>query len=327
MNSILYKKVHELIQGAEHILLLTDERIDGDTVGSTLGLYFVLKEMGKHVEVYSPKPMDRMLNFLPGVEVIQRDPSIFEQESIDLVIVSDCADGEHFKAHLSEHKQVPLIAFDHHESNPLYATVNIVEPEAASTGDVVWRFVKSMGYDMNKHAAQCFLTAICTDTNAFTTGNTTVAAMEAAHELTAHGAKLQIIVRETMMNKSVETLKLWGIAFERLYDDSGYGALTTVILRDDFKKIGVAESESRAMIEFLNAMIEGVDVLLVLKETAEGDVKGSFRSLRTNVAKMAAKWGGGGHDRAAGFKVKGAHLEKENDCWTIVSNRPIKVDA
>jgi bifunctional oligoribonuclease and PAP phosphatase NrnA len=317
MNSILYKKVHELIGGAEHILLLTDERIDGDTVGSTLGLYFVLKEMGKHVEVYSPKPMERMLNFLPGVEVIQRDAAIFDQESIDLVIVCDCADGEYFKTDLKKRMQVPLIAFDHHESNPLYANVNIVEPEAASTGDVVWRFVKAMEYAMNKQAAQCFLTAICTDTNAFTTGNTTVAAMEAAHELTAHGAKLQVIVRETMMNKSVETLKLWGIAFERLYDDADYSALTTVILQEDFKKIGVSESESRAMIEFLNAMIEGVDVLLVLKETPEGDVKGSFRSLHTNVAKMAAKWGGGGHDRAAGFKVKNVHLEKKDGRWVM----------
>ena len=69
MNSILYKKVHELIGGAEHILLLTDERIDGDTVGSTLGLYFVLKEMGKHVEVYSPKPMERMLNFAEELKI------------------------------------------------------------------------------------------------------------------------------------------------------------------------------------------------------------------------------------------------------------------
>jgi bifunctional oligoribonuclease and PAP phosphatase NrnA len=321
MNRLLYPRVNEMIRKAEHILLLTDERIDGDTIGSTLGLYFVLKEMGKHVEVYSPQPMQPMLEFLPGVEVIQRDVSIFDQESIDLAIVCDCSDGEYFKKDLSKLPQVPLIAFDHHESNPLYGSVNIVEPDAASTGDVVWRFVKAMGYSMNRNAAQCLLTAICTDTNAFTTGNTTVEAMTAAHELTAHGAKLQVIVRETMMNKSVETLKLWGLAFERLYDDKEYGALTTVILQKDLKAIGVTETESRAMIEFLHAMIEGVDVLLVLKENSDGDVKGSFRSTTTNVAEKAEALGGGGHDRAAGFKIKRAHLEKQEKRWVIVKKR------
>ncbi|MFH1767486.1 MAG: DHH family phosphoesterase, partial [Patescibacteria group bacterium] len=292
---------------------------DGDTIGSTLGMFHVLQEMGKYVEVFSPKEMLSILEFIPGTEVIQRDPSIFDQASIDLVIIFDCSDGEYFKGYLPKLKpSIPIIVFDHHISNPGYGTLNFIEPNAASTADVVWRFIKDLKLPMNKHAAQAILTGITTDTNTFSTSNTTAACLEAAHELARYGAKIQEIVRETMMNKSLSTLKLWGLAFERLHQNERFSAVTTAITENDIADLAVDEMETKALSNFLNAMVEGTDVVLVLRETDDGGVKASFRSQSRDVAAQAEEFGGGGHVRAAGFKITEARLVEKEGIWQIV---------
>lgn len=317
MSEIIYRQMKKEIDSAKHIALISDERIDGDTIGSTLGMYHVLKAAGKNVQVYSPKPMDPTLAFLPGTDVIQRNLSMFEDTSIDLLMVFDCADGKHLENLPVGAKQLPLIAVDHHASNPRYGTINLVEITAASTADVLWRFVKWAGWRVTREAAQCILTGVITDTNVFSTTNTTTAALEAAHELTRYGANQQQIVRETMMNKSVETLRLWGLALERLHMNSEFGVLTTVITQKDVEDIGIDETETKGLSNFLNAMTD-VEATLVLKETPDGHVKGSLRSIEKNVQEIAKRYGGGGHIKAAGFLVENAHLEKKGEEWTLV---------
>ena len=320
MSQVLYRQIRQLIDAADHVLLLTDERIDGDTLGSTLGMAHVLEAMEKRVSVYSPKELPTMFAFMPGQEKILRDSSVFLDDSIDLVMIFDCSDGayisERDKVPSMKHR-VPLVVVDHHRTNPRYGTVNMIEEDAASTADVVWRFVQAQDLPMTREAAQCILTGICHDTNAFSTSTTTAACMDAAHELSRYGARLQEIVRETMMNKSVETLRLWGLAFERLHDNPEFDAVCTALTQKDLKALNVTTADTKHMINFLNAMLDDVDVILVLKETDDGAVKGSLRAHRRDVAKMAAKFGGGGHRRAAGFKIENARLVEKDGAWFI----------
>lgn len=316
--TLAQKQVKDLIAQADNILLLTDERIDGDTIGSTLGMYHILKELGKNVRVFSPQPMVKSLAFLPGTEIIERDSTIFEDDAIDLMLIFDCSDGTYFREFIpSSSHPAPMVVFDHHASNEGYGTINMIEEDAASTADVVWRFVKYAGLPVNKDAAQCILTGICTDTSLFLTSNTTAACLDAAHELSKLGAKLQDIVRETMMNKSLETLKLWGLAFERLHKHDGIGGIATAITQKDIEDLGVQETETKALSNFLNAMLDDTDVVLVLRETDDGAVKGSFRSRHADVKAIAEKLGGGGHKKAAGCKIPDARLEEKDGKWFV----------
>lgn len=327
MSIILQKKAKELIQNAEHILLLTDERIDGDTIGSTLGMYHVLDQMGKRVEVFSPEPILKSLEFLPGVEVIQRDRLIFDQRSIDLVMVFDCADGAYFKEDIKKLRSgTQVIVFDHHKTNPGYGTVNFIDPNAAAASGVLWKFLREMDFSINKKAAQCILTGICTDTNNFSTSNTNAVCLEAAHELSKYGAKIQEIVRETMMNKSVNTLKLWGLAFERLHHNSKFDMIATAITLEDIKRLQIEEIETQSLSNFLNAMVEGADAILVMREVEDSSVpsgvsvKCSFRSQTRDVARIAESYGGGGHKKASGFKIKNAKLILKDGVWRVMKN-------
>jgi len=221
-------------------------------------------------------------------------------------------------------RRVPLVVFDHHLTNPRYGTINCVEPEAASTADVVWRFIKSTGLPMNRSAAQCLLTGITTDTQAFFTANTTAASVEASAELTKLGGRLHDIVKHTFMNKSEASLKLWGLAFERLFFDVDFDAIATAITLKDIKQYNATMEDIEGISNFLNAMLDEThEVVVVYRETEDGAVKGGVRSRGRNVAKQVEeKYGGGGHKLAAGFKVTNAHLEERDGTWIIVKDLP-----
>ncbi len=324
MNPILVQTILETIQKAEHILLMTDERIDGDTIGSTLGLFHVLQGIGKRVEVFSPKPLPPIFTYLPAVDVIRRDNDVFQQPTIDLIIVCDCSDGAYLPAIIAKMPHKPaMISFDHHATNPLYGTLNVVEPEAASTADVVWRFIKTAQFPMSPNAAQCLLTGIVTDTQVFFSTNTTNAAMEAAAELSALGADLPTIVRQNFVNKSPASLKLWGLAMERLRPDEIFGGVATALTQKDIIDHGVTSDDIQGISNFLNAVLDEThDVIVVYREQEDGSIKGSARARTKNVAEIAERlYGGGGHKLAAGFTISRAKILVKNGTWEIVKKQ------
>lgn len=325
MPSLPQQIVIDEIRKARHILLLTDERLDGDTLGSTLGLAHVLRDNGKAITIFSPKPVPAQFAFLPGIDDIQTDASVFVDTSIDLIIICDCSDGLYIKTLLpTMPRTVPLIVFDHHRTNPGFGSYNLIEQDAASTADVVWRFVKTAGYSVSPSAAQCFLTGICTDTSVFSTSNTTVNAFEASVALTKLGAKLSDVVRHTMHNRPIPILHVWGLLLERLHFNTEFGALATALTERDWEALGKPEIDTSSISNFLNATLDHADTILILRETEDGGVKGSLRSRGRDIGILAEKYGGGGHKFAAGFKVPDARLVFEQNEWRIVKNTTIR---
>jgi phosphoesterase RecJ-like protein len=321
MANILYKQIDDTLRGAARILLCTDIRIDGDTIGSTLGMMHILEMQKKEcIDVYSSEALPASLEFVPGISRIIRDSHAL-RDKYDAICIFDSSDGlamSRIPAHIV--KDTPVIVFDHHNTNPRYGTINLIETEAASTGDVVYRFLKEMKYGMTKEAAQCLLTAICTDTNAFYTSNTTHACIEAAHELMSYGAKMQSIILHTMKRHSPELLRLWGLALERLHTNKEHDILTTAITQKDLAEYGVDDVQASLLSEFIHALVANEDSIMVLRETSDGCVKGSLRSNGRDISLIAKKYGGGGHKMASGLKVEHAHLEEKNGEWLIVNN-------
>ncbi|HCC83284.1 TPA: hypothetical protein DEP96_00365 [Candidatus Uhrbacteria bacterium] len=328
MSVLAERPIVELILAARHVLLLTDERLDGDTLGSTLGWFGVLREMGKEVTVYSPKEIPEQFAFLPNVKVIRTDDLVFADRTVDLMIICDCADGVYLQQKVPlMPRKVPLVMFDHHATNPRYGTYNVLEPKAASTADVVWRFMKRHNLPLNRAAAQSLLTGVCTDTSLFTTSNTTTAAFEAAVELTKLGAKLNTVIENTMMNKSVSVLQIWGRLFSRLHYNKEFDALCTVLTLQDLAEFGNPEVDTSSISNFLNASLTEAEAILILRESDDGSVKGSMRSRGRDVAKVAERYGGGGHKLAAGFRIAEARLQEVEGKWEIVKTAKAEVDS
>ena len=315
------KKIYEMTLAAERILLCSDERIDGDTTGSTLAMFHWLKGLGKDVRVFSPKPWGESYRTLPGAECVIFDAETFKAGA-DLVMIFDCSDGKYIQEFLPKLPnyavtQFPLIVFDHHATNPQYGTVNQIIIDASSTGEVVWKFFKANRVTINKEMATCLLTAICTDTTLFTNPSTNHVCIEAAAELGLAGAKIQDVVRTFYMNKSVHALRLWGTALERLHELPGR-VIYTCLTQKDLLDIQVGEDQVEGISNFLIGMVMDANIVCVLRERSDGSVKGSLRTLTGNVAEIAQRLGGGGHVKASGFTLKDCRLVEDGGEWSVL---------
>lgn len=320
MDSIRYKQIYDEVLKAEHPVLVCDERIDGDSLGSALAFVDLFKQIGRpRPSVYVACEIPNVYRHLPHTDVCTQDTALFQDPAIDLVIVFDCSDGE-FVGRLVD--LVPfhptVINIDHHKTNSLYGTINLVITDAPATAEVVYRFFDANGFIPSKEAATCLLTGLCFDTTAFSNSATNERALETASRLMLCGARVQDAIRSMFKSRSVPALRVWGNALERLHHNPEYDCIVTCITRDDVKEQAIDEEEVEGLSNFLN-LVTDTDTLYVLRETPEGDVKVSMRSATRDVSALAKAQGGGGHERAAGYTVKDSRLVCGKDgCWKVV---------
>ncbi len=321
-KAILFGKIAGLIQVAERVLLVADGKPDGDSIGSSTAMYTWLKREGKPVSIFCAASLPSTLLYLDGAHDVTNDPNIFTQP-FDLVITFDASDIRHAGIeNLLPKLPIPyqLVVIDHHATNTRYGHLNAIWTDACSTAELVYQFFMLMGIHMDSPMATSLLTGILTDTSCFSNAGTTSQGMEAAGHLCALGARHPEILRQLVQNKSMPTLKLWGLALSRLHYNETLNLTSTYFLLDDLKEIPDADEEAmEGLSNFLNAVCGGSETILVLREMANRTVKGSFRSIRRDISKVAKLLGGGGHKKAAGFTVPGRIVVGADERVSIVN--------
>ena len=286
---------------------------DGDALGSTLALLNGLRELGKDSYIISREVIADNLSFLPLGEEINGDiPEPLE--GTDMVIVLDCGNYERICANL-ENYDGKLINIDHHVTNENYGTSNYVEESSAATAEIVYLLLKELGFDfkekdeVNEKIGRCIYTSLVTDTGGFRHSNVTERTHKIASELIAIGVNNTKIHNNLFDNRPYEKIKLIGEALnnlELLLDGKLSAIKLSKKLLDSYNLGNVDTSDVISMA----LGIKGVKVALVLKEVEDG-VKGSLRSREDfDVRKVAEVLGGGGHIKAAGFKMKNVSLEE-----------------
>ncbi len=290
---------------------MADGKPDGDSIGSTTAFLCWLEREGVDAVGFSIEPIPSSLRFLDGVERMTSDPAIFS-EPFDLVCTFDASDptrcgittlGPNLPDR-ADGTRPPIIVFDHHVTNPRYGTVNLVQTDACATCDVLVRFFEELGERLDHRMATSLLTGLCTDTSTFLNSGTTARGLESAAACIASGARFHDIQRHLVKNLTTERLRLWGLALARLHHDPSKDLATTYFLREDIRT-PADEEAVEGMSNFLNAVCGSSGTFLVLRELENGFVKGSFRSVNRDVAALAKQLGGGGHKKAAGFKIPG----------------------
>lgn len=318
-KEITRQKIHDRIKRANRPLLVMHKKPDGDTLGSALAMARWLREQGKDACIFCRDSAPRHYDFLPEFEKIQNDPAIFERQEIDLIVVLDSGDLGY--AGVEEiisgiNRSLPIINIDHHATNRHYGEINLVEPDASSTAEVVHNFFETNDIKINRHIATSLLVGILTDTTNFTNPGTTVSSMRVASKLISYGARTGEITRRIMKNKSIDSLRLWGKTLSRLEENRQLNMAIAIIKKEDLAEVNAPGEAVEGVANFLNALLD-VRLVLVLRETNDGHVKGSFRSTDADVSKIAAALGGGGHKKAAGFTIKG-RLEQVGGKWKVM---------
>jgi bifunctional oligoribonuclease and PAP phosphatase NrnA len=185
-----------LISQAQRIALLAHEHPDGDCLGSAIGFAHILRQLGKTCVPACADPIPRAFSFLPGAETLQ---TTLGDEHFDLVIALDAGEltryGSLFAQHSAFLQQATIINIDHHVSSQGCGQVNIIEPTAAATAELLVLFQQQTSLPLNKDAAICLLTGLITDTGSFQYSSTTPRTLETAAVLLAAGAAPELIVK------------------------------------------------------------------------------------------------------------------------------------
>ena len=308
MNQYISTKIYEAIQKAERIMLIPHQDPDGDALGSVSAFAYLLKRMNKSFTLFCSTPVVDKVTTLPHIFKIETDHSVWGKHDFDLVIILDTGDikrsgiGEHLK----KLNDAVIINIDHHPTNTQFGNLNLVVPQASSTSEIIYFFLKHNNLPIDKNIAVSLLTGLITDTDNFSNGATNQNSLKIASELMHRGANFNMIKSWFLKNKSITTLKLWGVALSRLTKHEVHDFVHTHIRRSDLEETQASEEETDGIANFLNNVGEGSAAIL-LKETADGKIKASLRTTKENfdVGALAKALGGGGHKKASGFTMDG----------------------
>lgn len=296
---------------ANKIVVVPHQHPDGDAIGAATAMHEYLNGLGKKVTIFCATNVTDKLHFVPNSTHVTHDPKLFDDHTIDTVIVLDSGDLRYAGvAHLLANHPATIVNIDHHHTNEHFGHLNLVNSKAASTTEVLYHYFHHNHIPINGKMATSLLTGLTTDTGNFTNSATSAEALAVGGELIRSGGNYNLVNESTVRNKTVDSLRLWGKVLARLEKDERLSLTYTYITQADLAECSVHESESEGIANFLNNL-ENTAISLILKETADGNVKGSFRTTRddVDVSAMAKKLGGGGHKKAAGFNVKGTVQE------------------
>lgn len=316
------RKIVDALLAAERVLIIADQRPDGDSIGSSTALYRWLTREGKNATLFYNGDLPKQFRFVDGFHDFTKAPEVFD-ETYDAIVTVDGGDLLHIG--VSEllpraPKGYTLINIDHHSTNDYFGDLNLVDTKACSTCEVVYRMFEHCGIRFDDKIATSLLTGLCTDTGNFSNAATNPIGMDAAGKLCRHGARHSDILKHLVTNKSIPSVRLLGLALERLQYNEEHDMASTYFVKEDFDRLAVDEEDSRGVVEFLNATCGHADTIMLLKDFRDGIVNGTFRSVNRDVSKLAEALGGGGHKKAAGFRFPG-RIEVKDGKATVVPTK------
>ena len=303
------EKAVALIRGHNTAVVLGHEHPDGDAIGSALGLGLMLEGAGYRVIVSWPHPftLPHKFRFLPGMRMLAGPRDI---PADGILFTVDCANLDRlevFKPAISSADAV--INIDHHPDNSRFGNVNIVNPSAAATAEILYLAASELGLKICLEAAVCLYTGIVTDTGKFQFANTTATTLMVASEMVSMGVDISEIYGNIYQSDSLAYIKLAGKILEGAVFDEDMGLIYVCVTLGELERSGVNMEETEDLIDSLRAL-RGHNVAAVFKETRDGRIRVSLRSRdNLDIGSVARRLGGGGHMVAAGYTSKARNME------------------
>lgn len=291
------KTIKKFLHQASRVVITSHIRPDGDAIGAVLGMGTALQEAGKHVQVVLADGLPAVFRHLPGSKLVSRKI----EGDYDLSVVLDCSDLQRTGGVLGDRK--PEINIDHHVTNLEFGEVNLVEPEAAATCEILAENLPEWGFTISQPAAALLLAGIVTDTIGFRTSNTRPHTLRCAADLMELGASLSEVYYHNLLRQSYEAAGLWGKGLARLQRQDRL--VYTSLSLEDKQQIGYNGNDDADLINLLST-IDDADIAVIFVELNGGIVKVSWRAQPGfDVSQIAVKFGGGGHLAAAGAQIPG----------------------
>ena len=303
----MLSQVVELIEAKRRFAITSHIRPDGDGLGSSLGLYWLLRALGKDPEVIMRDAVPHAYRKLPGADAVRVTPAV--DQPYDAVFVIECSDIT--RPGLDALDRQLVVNIDHHATTSLFGQINWIDSTASAVGEMIYNLCKAIGVRPSHELAECVYTALITDTGSFHYSNTTERTFKVASELVRAGVKPAKIAQAVYSNYPWSKLDLMREVLATVrHDPTGRVAWLrqTVEMQEH---VGASDEDADGFVNFPMS-VGDVEVVAFLKETAPGIYRTSLRSKgEVNVARIAELFGGGGHRNAAGCTLTGAWDEAE----------------
>lgn len=273
---------------------------DPDCIGSMLALEWGLGRLGKRVTMVSSDPIKQEARFLPGAERVIEPPA----PPADALIVVDCELSRIGKVRKQAGQYEHIYNIDHHVTNDGEGTIHYIDPQAAATGEIVFRILTDCWrLPLDASVATNLYAALMTDTGSFRFSNTTAATLHIAAHLVAAGARPDEIAAQAYEYSTWNSLQLLKQSLNTV-DRSADGRIAWIVVdRAMLEATGAVDDDAAGFVQYPRSII-GVDVAFMLRELPDGQTRVSLRSRGTaDVSVVASRFGGGGHPGAAGCTI------------------------
>jgi phosphoesterase RecJ-like protein len=296
-------QITETLHQADNVLIVSHVFPDTDALGSQLALGEILESLGKKVYYYNEEFVAAMFEFLPGSEKLKSD--LPDMAPFDAAVAVDCGDrfrlGHEMDALLRAH---PFIVIDHHSGHRDFGDMRWVETGRSSTAEMIFDLALALNADISYNAAYCLYAGIVSDSGSFKYESTSSYTFDVASHLLNRGVVPSEVAGKLFDNYSVNRLRLLEKVLGSL-ELYAQGQIAFIAATNEMFAASGGKPEDTE--EFINLprALRSVKVAVLFKETLDGYIKVSLRAKgECDVSQVAAKYGGGGHRNAAGYRVK-----------------------
>jgi len=308
-------QVVELIENKNKFAITTHIKPDGDGVGSSLGLYWLLKSLGKEADVIVHGEVPSAYCSLPGADQIRDIKAI--DDSYDAVFIIECSDLS--RPGIAGMEDAFTVNIDHHSTSEHFGSINWIDSTASAVGEMIYNLCKAIGGRITKDIAECVYMALVTDTGSFHFSNTTERTLKVASELVKAGARPSKIGEDVYNSYPWSRIELMKQVLGTVKRDKT-GRVAALRQTLEMRELsGAVDGDNNG---FVNIPLAAREVLaaIYMREVGPNSYRASLRSKGSiNIAKVAEKFGGGGHKNAAGLALNGDWDEKERELMDAVN--------
>ena len=292
-------QVIELIEKNHRFAITSHIRPDGDSLGSSLALCWILRSLKKDAEIIMCDNVPHAYSKLPGTEMVRVISDI--DREYDAVFVIECSDVS--RPGIPSLNTQFVVNIDHHSTTMLFGDLNWIDSTAAAVGEMIYNLAKAIGARITPEVASCVYAALLTDTGSFHFSNTTERTFKIASELVRHGAQPAKLSQAIFYNYPYAKIRLVGDVLSTLQrDESGRIAWITMS-KEAMDSLGATEDDSDGIITY-PLTVGDVEAVAFFREMGNSTYRISLRSKnRVNVARRAERYGGGAHCNAAGYTI------------------------
>lgn len=304
------RDVADAIKKYDNYLITSHINVEGDAIGSEIGIYYMAKQLGKNAIMVNSDPVPDRYKFLPSWNKIVAGDNITAKDYSNVIIV-DCPTMERSGriAGLlnAPGEKINIINIDHHVSNGNFGDFNWVEPEASSCGEMIYKLYKEMGLNVTDDIAAALYVAILTDTGSFRYDSTTNETHRICGDLIKLGIKPAKVAEKIYETKDIGDMELLAKALVTIKVTKNGKIAYMYVTKKMMEETHTTPDRTDGFINFARS-IEGTEISIFFREDTEDTqrIHVGFRSKGgANVNVLATKFGGGGHPKASGCVLNG----------------------